>query len=271
MSSFALRLFQDHFSSGAIHSEDSSLAYAASCIITCIEGASDLLESQIAKEERSMLSLDCQNDAGAFSYSPDGYQCLKVVSRGCSLLSLILSLARYNILENSASAHTYLTFPDLQNVAVISGFAAAKNVISLLLRSAKISQDGDVCFRSALVLMRSVAALTHCIDHRNSSHRGDRGLSGYESSEFGALNEYTGETFLSCNRDNLPTTSVVEIQLRQISALRGLFPFLTSLLRLTKVGIHVLIPEIVTVNYLLTLDLSSMLVTAILAIFRRAT
>jgi len=234
MSGFALRLFQDQFSSGVIHSEDSSLAYVASCIITCIEGAGDLLESQTAKEERSILSLDCQEDSGAFSYSPDAYQCVKVIARGCSLLSLILSLARHNILENSASAHINLTFPVLQNVAVTSGSAAAKNVISLLLRSAKISLDGDVCFRSALMLMRSVAALTHCIDRRNSSHSGDTVLSGCDSSVFGALNEYTGEAFLNFNRDNLPSTSVVEKQLRQFSALRGLFPFLKSLLRLTK-------------------------------------
>lgn len=166
MSGFALCLLQE--SCYVSLSDDMSLVYAVSCIITGIEGACDILQSLITQEDKF---LGPQKQTYDFFYSPDTRQCVKVLSRSCSLLCLILIVARYYS-NDERIASTELA----RNIIPLGDYVTAvitnkvSRILSLLVASKSLGPDGDICFRSALALMRSAIALSTPNCHMNPHH-----------------------------------------------------------------------------------------------------
>jgi hypothetical protein len=197
MSGFALCVLQE--SCFVNSSDEKSLVYVASCIVTSIEGTCDILQSLITQED---IFLGPQKQTCDFFYSPDARQCIKVLSRSCSLLCLILTVARYNRCdEHSASSQL------AQNIILLGdyGTTVAANKVSrilpLLVASKNLGPEGDICFRSALALMRSAIALStlHC--QMKPDHCSNLDCDGEGSSSLEAFNQITDDDLLNIDID----------------------------------------------------------------------
>lgn len=198
MSGFALCLLQE--SCYVSHSDETSLVHAASCIITSIEGACDILQSLITQED---MFLGPQKQTFDFFYSPDARNCVKVLSRSCSLLCLILIVARYSINDERIASSELA-----RNIILLGDYGTAvtankvSRILSLLVASKNLGPDGDICFRSALALMRSAIALSTPNCHMNPHHFNNaEGSEG--SSSLAALNQISDNDRLNIDIDKM--------------------------------------------------------------------
>lgn len=210
MSSFALCLLQDSYSPFVDHSDEMSLAYVASCIVTCIEGSCDLLEPLIVQEDIECFSGPPKH-TGDFFYSPNSRQCVKVLSRSCSLLCLIFTLARHNVfvkcINSSQLARNISVLGDSSmNIAA----SIVKRILSLLVASRSLGLEGDICFRSTLALMRSTIALKACNDYHISERSNNAECDRVGSLIFEAINQISDDEFLNIDLDNLTTKALTE-------------------------------------------------------------
>jgi len=204
MSCLGLCLLEHASSSPTGRCDDVSLTFIASCVISCMEGAYDLLKSWTIQDDQTSV-FGSQTSAGDFFFSPDAQQCVGVIARGCSLLCLLLTSARRILRENHASPLEIPVVHLSENALVMMGSTVTK-VLSLLAASGKLGSEGDVCFRACLALMRSAVALTHLKQERKierqtvvAGNENDKN----ESNASDAFHEIDDDAFWNIDLDHL--------------------------------------------------------------------